>query len=182
MVTARPRLPKSEHSTIIGSDFLFRADLVPRICRLAAGDLIGVAQDSLARDISHHFELFSECDEEYPTRCRSRPGNSRSDDAQHQHEVPHSSFRTIVWRRVDGSRSFLRPLRILDHWILLNTKKSQGYFKNFYVRRVLRIWPLYFLLIFFMFVVVRFLTPSQYHAVMIFCPLGGPISYFCRIS
>ena len=50
--------------------------------------------------------------------------------------------------------------------ILLDTKKSQGYFKNFYVRRVLRIWPLYFSLIFFMFVVVRFLTPSQYHAVI----------------
>jgi peptidoglycan/LPS O-acetylase OafA/YrhL len=50
--------------------------------------------------------------------------------------------------------------------ILLDTKQSQGYFKNFYVRRVLRIWPLYFSLIFFMFVVVRYLTPSQYHAVI----------------
>jgi peptidoglycan/LPS O-acetylase OafA/YrhL len=50
--------------------------------------------------------------------------------------------------------------------ILLDTKQSQGYFKNFYVRRVLRIWPLYYSLIFFMFVVVRFLNPLQYHSVL----------------
>ncbi len=50
--------------------------------------------------------------------------------------------------------------------ILLDTKGSAGYFKNFYVRRVLRIWPLYYSLIFFMFVVVRFLNPSQYHTVI----------------
>lgn len=47
--------------------------------------------------------------------------------------------------------------------ILLDTKQSAGYFKNFYVRRCLRIWPLYYSLLFFMFVVVRFLNPSEYH-------------------
>jgi peptidoglycan/LPS O-acetylase OafA/YrhL len=50
--------------------------------------------------------------------------------------------------------------------ILLDTKQSAGYFKNFYVRRCLRIWPLYYSLLFFMFVVVRFLNPSEYHAVV----------------
>lgn len=50
--------------------------------------------------------------------------------------------------------------------ILLDTKQSVGYFKNFYVRRCLRIWPLYYSLLFFMFVVVRFLNPSEYHAVV----------------
>lgn len=50
--------------------------------------------------------------------------------------------------------------------ILVDTKQSQGYFKNFYVRRCLRIWPLYYSLIFFMFVVVRFLNPSEFHAVL----------------
>jgi peptidoglycan/LPS O-acetylase OafA/YrhL len=50
--------------------------------------------------------------------------------------------------------------------ILLDTKQSAGYFKNFYVRRCLRIWPLYYSLLFFMFIVVRFLNPSEYHAVV----------------
>jgi peptidoglycan/LPS O-acetylase OafA/YrhL len=50
--------------------------------------------------------------------------------------------------------------------ILLDTKQSAGYFKNFYVRRCLRIWPLYYSLLFFMFVVVRFLNPSEYHLVV----------------
>jgi peptidoglycan/LPS O-acetylase OafA/YrhL len=50
--------------------------------------------------------------------------------------------------------------------ILLDTKQSAGYFKNFYVRRCLRIWPLYYSLLFFMFVVVRFLNSSEYHLVV----------------
>jgi peptidoglycan/LPS O-acetylase OafA/YrhL len=50
--------------------------------------------------------------------------------------------------------------------ILLDTKQSAGYFKNFYVRRCLRIWPLYYSLLFFMFVVVRFLNASEYHVVV----------------
>jgi len=50
--------------------------------------------------------------------------------------------------------------------ILLDTKQSAGYFKNFYVRRCLRIWPLYYSLLFFMFVVVRFLNTSEYRLVV----------------
>src|ERR1700733_7563352 len=50
--------------------------------------------------------------------------------------------------------------------ILLDTKISAGYFKNFYVRRCLRIWPLYFALLFFMFVIVRFLNPSEFQTVI----------------
>ena len=50
--------------------------------------------------------------------------------------------------------------------ILVDTKESQGYFKNFYVRRCLRIWPLYYSLIFFMFVIVRFLSASEFHTVV----------------
>lgn len=50
--------------------------------------------------------------------------------------------------------------------ILVDTKRSESYFKNFYVRRCLRIWPLYYSLLLFMFVVIRFLNPSQFHAVL----------------
>src|SRR5271156_2242863 len=44
--------------------------------------------------------------------------------------------------------------------ILVDTKKSEGYFLNFYARRCLRIWPLYYSVLFFMFVVVPLLRPA----------------------
>jgi peptidoglycan/LPS O-acetylase OafA/YrhL len=49
--------------------------------------------------------------------------------------------------------------------ILLDTKHSESYFKNFYARRCLRIWPLYYSLLFFMFVLVPYLRPSAAHIV-----------------
>jgi peptidoglycan/LPS O-acetylase OafA/YrhL len=49
--------------------------------------------------------------------------------------------------------------------VLLDTKQSEGYFKNFYARRCLRIWPLYYSLLLFMFVIVPFLRPSEAHTV-----------------
>jgi peptidoglycan/LPS O-acetylase OafA/YrhL len=45
--------------------------------------------------------------------------------------------------------------------ILLSTKDNDGYFRNFYVRRCLRIWPLYFAALLFMFVIVPLLRPSE---------------------
>jgi peptidoglycan/LPS O-acetylase OafA/YrhL len=45
--------------------------------------------------------------------------------------------------------------------ILVDTKNSEGYLKNFYAKRCLRIWPLYYSLIFFMFIVVPFVLPSE---------------------
>jgi peptidoglycan/LPS O-acetylase OafA/YrhL len=49
--------------------------------------------------------------------------------------------------------------------ILSDTKQSEGYLRNFYARRCLRIWPLYYSLIFFMFVVLPFLSRSEGHTV-----------------
>src|SRR5690348_11867183 len=49
--------------------------------------------------------------------------------------------------------------------ILLDSKGSEGCLKSFYIRRCLRTWPLYFAVVFFMFVIVPWLRPSQGHAV-----------------
>jgi peptidoglycan/LPS O-acetylase OafA/YrhL len=49
--------------------------------------------------------------------------------------------------------------------ILVNTKNSEGYFKKFYARRCLRIWPLYYSALLFMFVIVPLLRPSEAHTV-----------------
>src|SRR4051812_20319548 len=49
--------------------------------------------------------------------------------------------------------------------ILIDTRESAGYFKNFYGKRCLRIWPLYFVVIVFMFVIVPWLRPSEAHTV-----------------
>jgi len=49
--------------------------------------------------------------------------------------------------------------------ILVDSKRSEGYLKNFYARRCLRIWPLYYSVIFFMFVVLPFLSRSEGHII-----------------
>jgi peptidoglycan/LPS O-acetylase OafA/YrhL len=56
--------------------------------------------------------------------------------------------------------------------ILLDSKQSDGYFRDFYARRCLRIWPLYYSALLFMFVVVPFLRPSEAH--VIFEPRSSP--------
>lgn len=49
--------------------------------------------------------------------------------------------------------------------ILLDTKQSEAYFKNFYARRCLRIWPLYYSALLFMFVIVPMLRPAEAHSI-----------------
>ncbi len=49
--------------------------------------------------------------------------------------------------------------------ILLDTRQTPRYFTNFYARRCLRIWPLYYSVLFFMFVVVPLLRPSEGHII-----------------
>jgi peptidoglycan/LPS O-acetylase OafA/YrhL len=49
--------------------------------------------------------------------------------------------------------------------ILVDAKQSEGYFKNFYIRRCLRILPLYYSVLLLMFAIVPFLSPSASDAV-----------------
>ena len=45
--------------------------------------------------------------------------------------------------------------------ILADSKGSQHYFRNFYARRALRIWPLYYLVLFLAFVIAPLFAPSM---------------------
>src|SRR5207237_5469360 len=49
--------------------------------------------------------------------------------------------------------------------ILVDSRQSPDYFRNFYAKRSLRIWPLYYALLVFMFVVVPVLRPPDAHTV-----------------
>jgi peptidoglycan/LPS O-acetylase OafA/YrhL len=56
--------------------------------------------------------------------------------------------------------------------ILLNSRNSTRYYRSFYAKRCLRIWPLYYAALFFMFVLLPAMHPSAAHEV--FSPRSSP--------
>lgn len=66
--------------------------------------------------------------------------------------------------------------------ILLDTKQAPGYFRNFYARRVLRIFPIYYLCIGLFFLLIPLAQPGAYFQTQFLRESGSPWWYFLYLG
>lgn len=64
--------------------------------------------------------------------------------------------------------------------ILVRSKDSKRYFTNFYARRALRIWPLYYLLLFFTFILLPVVHPSLKVSIFKLCQPWQAFPFFLQ--
>ena len=94
--------------------------------------------------------------------------------------VPRLHLRPIFSLGYAGVDLFFVLSGFLITGILVRSKDSKRYFKNFYARRALRIWPLYYALLFFTFVALPVIHPSLRASIFELCHPWQAFPFFLQ--